>query len=526
MPENICIHNGRIWTDGKMTENSGIVISDGDIRMVSNDANVLRYIGGHIQDYQVIDAGKRVIFPGFTDSHLHLSEWARRFDHMDLEPFASLEETLEFIRVSSKGREWLIGGGWNQNNWPERRWPHRSDLDFLPPGVKAILYSKDFHSAWVNDEVIDLFNMKSVMEMIQKGYVERDSNGRLSGLLREDALSVLLDPIMEQQIIGIYDSPAVYFKQFHSYGICSVHSMESFAAYYKFLQMYQYPHNRGLRLGIFLYEKDREMAFEYGLTMSKGGLWFKFLGLKGFLDGALGSQTAWLKEPYENDMDTGKQIWRSEDLYRFIGLAEGRNCPISLHAIGDAAVEQLLDVVESFGRPLKIPIRIEHAQLTGPESIKRMKALGMSVSANPSHIFGDRKLAEFYWGERSRHAFPLKSFTEAEINMAFSSDAPVEDINPWKGIAAAVYRDGGDKEETWYPDECISLDQALLNYTFNPARLSGEENRKGRLAKSYVGDLFIASQDPFSCDAESIIKTRSLMTVIDGRIVYDRLNQE
>src|SRR6056297_1857674 len=264
--KRICIHNGRIWSDGGFTGDTAIIIEDGDILMTGDDMNILRFSSKDPQKYQLIDAGDRVIFPGFIDSHVHLSEWARRFDHLDLEPFKSLEETLEFIKVSSMNSEWVIGGGWNQNLWPERRWPNRHDLSFLKPGTKAIFYSKDFHTAWVNDEVIDMFNLKSIMKMISRGFVEREPGGRLSGLLREDALSVLLDPIMEQQSVGIFEDPDRYFREFHARGLTSLHSMESYAGYYQFLKMYQFPHNRGIRLGIYMYEKDREMAFEYGLT--------------------------------------------------------------------------------------------------------------------------------------------------------------------------------------------------------------------------------------------------------------------
>ena len=522
MAHSICLHNGRIYGLQGLQDATAVVIDEGIIRFIGNEAMLRHYDLGSIEK---IDVGGRIIFPGFIDSHIHLTEWARRRGHLELNSFRSLKETCAYIADNAEDKEWLIGGGWNQNAWKEQRFPHRHDLNFLGPGTKAIFYSKDFHSAWVNEALINLFDFSDVLRMLRKGYIQRDADGQLSGLLREEALAVLLDPLLKTRPVGIFDHPEKYFSDFYQHGITSVHTMENFENYRNYLSLYQYEHHRGLRLGIYIYNSDSKQVFEHGLRHGIGGEWLRFLGLKIFIDGALGSQTAWLRKPYETGIHHGKKLLHSDALKKVIAQAESHGCALAVHAIGDAAVEHVLDILDSLGRELRVPLRIEHAQLLDNGLIERIKDHNIHCSVNPSHLIDDKPIAELHWGKRSRGAFPYRSLKIASVSFGFASDAPVEDIHPWKGIYAAVMRIPVDDTQPWYPEESIRLTDAIHAYTYYSAQLSGCNEKKGVLALGYMGDCFVCNQDVFQISLSSWRDIRSVLTIIRGKIVYDEMGR-
>jgi hypothetical protein len=516
----ICLHNGQVYGPQGLQGASAVVIDNGIITYVGDESGVSRFIFGNIDK---IDVGGRIIFPGFIDTHLHLTEWARRREHLDLGSFISLKETCDFIREEAEDREWIIGGGWNQNAWKEQRFPHRKDLDFLGQEKKAVLFSKDLHSAWVNDGILNLFDFEDVLKMLHKGYVQRDADGRLTGLLHEEALEVLLDPLLRVRPTGIFREPESYFSDFYRLGITSVHTMEHFENYKKYLTLYQHSAQRGLRLGVYIYNSDSEEVYERGLRHGNGGDWLRFLGIKIFVDGALGSQTAWLRQPYENALHYGKKQMHGDELMRAIARAEGHACALSVHALGDAAVEHLLDILDQFGRPLRVPLRIEHAQLLDPELIRRIAEHSIPLSLNPAHIIDDKSIAELHWGDRSRYAYPFHSLKTAGIPFGFASDAPVESIHPWKGIYAAVQRTGKDDTEPWYPEESIRISDAVRAYSSQAALLSGWNEKKGLIMPGYLGDCFVCDRDVFEQDLEDWKNIHSVLTVIGGRIVHKEM---
>ena len=517
MEQTLCIRNGRIYGLQGLQEADTLLIERGVIRYAGNVSGLQNRL---LQNMEVIDAGGRIIFPGFADTHMHLSDWARRQDYLELGTFRSLKSLLAYLGEQAENREWLIGGGWNQNAWEERRFPHRRDLKGLPQGCKVIFYSKDLHSAWVNDAVIDLFDFNDVVRMLQKGFVRRDAEGHLDGLLHEEALEVLLDPILRRNPIPIFENPQHYFTSFYRYGITTLHSMEHLEQYRRYLELYQHEGGRGPRLGIYVYGTEAAAVFASGMRSAAGGEYFRFQGLKYFVDGALGSQTAWLREPYENAIQYGKRQLHGDALFRVLAAAEGQRQGLSIHALGDAAVEDLLKVLDRFGRPLRVPLRIEHAQLLDEGLIEALRNHQIPVSVNPSHLIDDKAIAELHWGKRSRWAYPFRSLKMAGVPFAFGSDAPVEDINPWKGVYAAVHRIGAGDSEAWYPEECIRLSDAIDACSRNTAALGGISARKGILAPGYPGDCFICNRDVFDQGVEDWQDIHSLLTVIDGRIVY------
>jgi predicted amidohydrolase YtcJ len=521
MSKHLCIFNGRVYGLKGIQDETALVIESGIIRYVGDDRGAKARLR---DDMQVIDAKGKIIFPGFIDTHLHLTEWARQQDYLQLGDFRSLRELKAFLKNESAGKEWLFGGGWNQNLWDERRFPHRKDLDHLGPDVKAVFYSKDLHSAWVNEAVIDLFPFEDVFNMIKKGCVTRDPDGQLNGILQEEALEVLLDPVLRKHPPGIFRDPQPYFKPFYRHGITSVHSMEYYNEYRQYLALYQHEANRGLRLGMYLYHTDSGKVYGHDLRFGTGGDYLRFYGIKLFTDGALGSQTAWMREPYENTLDdVGKKQMTGDDLLKAILKAEANGCALAIHALGDAAVEHVLDTLDKIGRDLTVPLRVEHAQALDEELINRLKFNDIHVSVNPSHLPDDQAVADLHWGKRSEHAYAYRSMKIAGIPFAVGSDAPVESIHPWKAIHAMVHRYGTGKHESWYPEECLRLIDAIQAYTYYGGLIAGMNERKGVLAPGYLGDCFICSHDVFEEGIQNWEDIHSMLTVIGGKVVYDEM---
>jgi len=523
MSRTLCLYNGRIYGLQGLQDASAIVIEKGIIRYIGDENGLDDFKHG---DIELIDVGGRIIFPGFIDTHLHLTEWSRQRDYLALGNFSSLRDVVEHIKLAAKNRSWILGSGWNQNNWDEKRFPHRRDLDMLEPGVKAIFYSKDLHSAWVNEAVIEKFPFNDVLRMMQKGFVKRDPDGRLDGIIREEAMEVLLEPLLKDHIAPIFTDPVSNFVDFYQHGITSVHSMEHIDHFRQYRTLYQHEQHRGLRLGMYIYHSDSEKVYDQDMRFGSGGDWLRFYGIKLFVDGALGSQTAWMRQPYENSEDKGKKQMHSDELKNAILRAEAKGCALSIHALGDAAVEHVLDIVDMIGRDLRVPMRIEHAQALDEELIKRLKMKDLHLSLNPAHLPDDKAIADLHWGERSRYAYAFRSLKMADIPFAFGSDAPVEDIHPWKAIHAAVHRLGTGERQSWYPEENLRLSDAIHAYTYYGGLISGMNEKKGILAPGYLGDCFVCSHDVFLDGVEDWENIHSLLTVINGKIVYNELEMD
>jgi len=524
MKNKLLLYNGKIFTEnGIDNTKTAIQIYGNKIDNVGTDEELKQIVNSNIK---MIDLKGKVVFPGFIDTHFHLSEWAKRQDMVDLDNFRSLKEVLLHLQDNIPTGEWYFGGGWNHNDWVEGRLPNMNDLLFIKD-KKVILFSKDFHSAWINEAVLDIFDTKELVHFIKKKMINTNELKQITGIIKEEAIFKLIDPIFQKIESPIFKNPKKYFEKINKVGLTSIHSIESFENYKKFKELYQSIYKRGQRLGFLIYEKDRQNVFRRRIKTGSGGEWFKYLGLKIILDGALGSQTAWMREPYENKLDDyGIKFYENDELEKIIEDAELNESSIAIHAIGDRALEQLLDVFEKYNLSQKLQYRIEHAQIIPPDLFERIKKLRPRLSMNPSHIFSDINIANKHWGDRSRYAYRFRSLLDENLPFSIGADAPVEKINPWRGISASVNRKNKDDEFAWYPEEKITLTEAINAYTINGAKISDEDDIKGKISKGYLADLFVASENPYEIDIENIERIESLLTIIDGKIVYNNLKNE
>lgn len=520
MKNKILLYNGKIFTENGIDKTkTAIQVKGNKIEKIGTDDELKQVVNSNIK---TIDLDGKVVFPGFIDTHFHLSEWAKRKKMVDLDNFNSLEDVLIHLRENIPAGEWYFGGGWNHNDWEEGRLPNMTDLLFIK-NKKVILFSKDFHSVWINDPVLDLFDTKELVRFIQKKMIETNNLKQITGIIKEEAVEKLINPLMEEIESPIFDDPKEYFEELNRVGLTSIHAIETFKNYQKFKELYQNVYKRGPRIAFFIYERDREHIFKKRIITDSGGNWFKYLGLKIILDGALGSQSAWMRESYENKVDYyGINFYDNETIEKIVKEAELNENSIAIHAIGDRALEQLLNIFEKYNLSQKSQFRIEHAQIIPPDLFEKIKLLKPKLTMNPSHIFADIKIANKHWGDRSRYAYRFRSLLNENILFSFGSDAPVEKINPWRGIRAAVQRQNNN-EGSWYPEEKITLTEAINVYTINGAKISNEDEIKGKLSNGYLADLFVASENPYEINIDDIESIESLLTIIDGNIVYNKL---
>jgi hypothetical protein len=276
-------------------------------------------------------------------------------------------------------------------------------------------------------------------------------------------------------------------------------------------------------------EENLDAAILAGLQSGFGDERLRIGGVKAFADGALGARTAYMLEPFEGEPDNyGIAVSEAEHLLDLVGKASRAGLPAFIHAIGDRANREVLDAVEASrraGEGLHLRHRIEHTQILHPDDIPRLAELGVIASMQPIHATQDMLLADSLWGERSASAYAFRSLLDSGAALAFGSDSPVEDLNVMIGIHAAVTRrraDGSPGPEGWYPEQRLTVAEAVRAYTAGAAYASGEEAIKGALSPGKLADLVVLSQDIFSIDPMAILETEVVATRLDGEVVYGR----
>ncbi len=475
----------------------------------------------------------RTVLPAFTDSHIHLAAYGLALRRVDLRGAPSLRAAVDIVAGAARRTrpgEWIRGGRWDKNLWPEGRFPRKEDLDPVTGDHPAALASKDGHVTWANSHALRLAGIGSDTPDPQGGKIIRDSNtNEPTGLLAEraaDLVTKLADrPTPEALEAAIIDAAAAA----HRAGLAGVHVMEDDSV----LAACQRLRERGA-LGIRVYmmipEDGLEAAIQVGIRTGLGDSMIRVGGVKIFSDGALGPQTASMLEPYDGDPgNTGVVVRGREQLIALIAQAARHGIAAVVHAIGDRANRCVLDAIEavnaagppaSGGRPLRH--RIEHVQLLHPADLPRFARLGVVASMQPIHCTQDRDIADRYWGRRARHGYAWRSLLKSGARLAFGSDAPVETLDVMAGIHAAVTRRRREQpqRESWYPEEALTVDEAVRAYTMGPAYASGEEGMKGMLAPGRLADFVALSRNPMDAPPEELPEITVEMTVVGGVVRY------
>jgi len=531
--------NGRIYTMDVGCPRASVLAIAGE-RIVAveggplTSSTQLSHSGRHLRDRlapggTVLDLGGRCVLPGLADSHIHFTSYALSRRMLDLTGAASLAEVLALVAERACETEpggWVVGRGWDQERWPERRFPTAADLDSVAPEHPVMLRAKSGHALVANSLTLRLVGVTAGTPDPPGGRIGRDPEGCPDGMLFEDsAMGLVADLIPPPGPGETDDALREAFPRAWRVGLTAIHDVDGIAAF----TAYQRLHTQGglgLRVIKYLPVDVLDCVLEVGLRAGLGDDWLRVGGIKVFADGALGSRTAAMLAPYIGEPDNVGVLTTDVDALRTVACraAEG-GLPLAVHAIGDRANRMVLDALAdvSTAGPDGLRHRIEHVQLLHPDDVGRLAALGVVASMQPIHATQDREMADRYWGDRCATGYAWRSLLEAGTVLAFGSDCPVEDLNPFLGIHAAVTRrcvDGFPGPEGWYPGQRLTAEEAVRAYTLGAAYAAGLEDRLGSLTPGKLADLVVLDRDIFTCEPMAIAETQVVATMIGGRFVY------
>jgi predicted amidohydrolase YtcJ len=460
---------------------------------------------------EVVDLGGRVVLPGFTDSHVHFPTWALAQNEVVLDGCASLDEALERLRAAPppEGERWLRGYGWRSGDWQPRREPTRQDLDAITGETPAALIAKDYHSIWLNTAALS--RAGGDLE-VDGGVVERDAAGEPTGVLREEAAWRFKERHMVVPDEQYIEAMRAGVRLANSRGVTAVHDKDGWLGA---LRLWQQLEERGL-LSLRVWQSiphDRlDDAAAVGLRSGFGSQLVKLGYLKVFMDGTLGSQTAWMLD------GSGVQITSGEELAGIVRRGAEADFPVGVHAIGDRANREALDAFEQTKEawaPRGLRQRIEHCQLLAPEDLPRFAELGVTCSVQFSHAPSDRDLADSFWAGKTGGAYAFRALLDSGAVLVNGSDAPIEELDPLAGIRAGVRRSIDDRA-AWHPEQAVTVDQAFHATCVAPAWVARDERRRGTLIPGHVADLVVLDRDPWDD-----LDARVVATMVGGRWVHN-----
>jgi predicted amidohydrolase YtcJ len=539
------LHNAKIYTfDPSLPAASAIAVDHGRILAIGKDERLLAEFEGRAQ---MMDAGRRAVIPGLTDAHIHLQYYALGLKKVDCES-RSRAECL--ARVAERAAhtppgEWILGHGWNQNDWPEG-FGSAADLDDAAPAHPVYLTAKSLHAGWANSAALRLAGIQPHSDDPEGGRIGRDDQGYPDGILYESAMALVSSVLPEPSLPQLSGAIAEAQERLWRMGLTGVHDFDRRACFTA-LQDLHMNHKLGLRVLKTIPIESLAEAVELGLRSGFGDDFLRIGQVKAFADGALGPRTAAMLQPYEGEPDNyGMCLLDAEEIFERGQQAVENGLALTIHAIGDRANHEVLNAYSQLralekdllsseaskgesGNSSPLRHRIEHVQVLHPDDAPRLAGLGLIASMQPTHATSDFPAADRYWGERSAYAYAWRTLLDFGTRVAFGSDAPVESPNPFYGLHAAVTRrrqDGSPGPDGWYPHQRLALNEAFFGFTGGAAYAAGMEDRLGKLATGYLADLLVLDTDPFTCHLDHLHEIRPLATMVGGEWVYleDRLN--
>jgi len=456
-----------------------------------------------------------LVTPGFVDGHTHFAMWALNRRRVQLAGARSRGEAVRRVAASSPAQGWILGQGWDANGWSEP--PDRQALDAVAE-APVYLDSLDVHAAWLNTAALRRCRISSRTPDPFGGRIVRDAAGEPTGLLLERAVELVLPHLPTPPAETVLEAVREAQAEAHRLGVTGIHDVEGDLAWDAFRKLESADE---LRLRVLFSPPVEQLPrlLGAGRRSGEGSGWLTMGGVKLFLDGSLGSRTAWMLEPYEGVRDRGMPITDGELAWEAMRLAAGGGIAVAVHAIGDAAVRRALDFMERLPQ-VAIPHRIEHLQCVHPSDLARAGRAGIVSSMQPAHLLTDIPLVDRHWGVRGRGTYAFRSLLAAGNSLVFGSDVPVASIDPREGVYAALERRGFDGAPAagWRPEERIGFEQVLHAYTTAAARAAGVSHRRGTLAPGQDADFVAWEVDPLAerGDGEAFRRGRAVLTVVGG----------
>jgi len=463
-----------------------------------------------------VDLAGRCVLPAFTDSHVHFPTWSLARHDVRLEGAGSVAAALALVSGHARRGTWIRGTGWRDAAWGDEAWPDgptAAALDTVTGDTPAALWSKDYHSLWLNSA--GLARAGGNLDE-PGGVVERDADGRPTGILREESAWRFRDRYVTVSEDEWVEATREGIRIANANGVAAIHDKDGWLGAASIFGRIHEQEGLSLRVWQSL-PVDRLPEIAALPLRARIGDDFLRLGyVKTFMDGTLGSQTALMLD------GSGIQITSREELEEVIRAASAVGWPVAVHAIGDRANRDALDAFEATQdtwKPLGLRHRIEHTQCLDPADLPRFAELGITCSVQFSHAPSDRDLAERFWGDRLEGTYAFRSLLDSGAVVVNGSDAPVEELDPLAGIRAGVLRTIDDRA-AWQPDQALTIEQAILASTVTPAWLAGDERRRGRLLPGLLADLVVLSRDPFTCPPGELESVEVVSTMVGGKWVY------
>ena len=479
---------------------------------------------------EIIDADEGLVVPGLIDCHIHLIDGGLQLTRVELRDADSREEFVRLIDEFAKKQEpgtWITGGDWDHTLWggelPSRDW-----IDRVTPNHPVWIHRLDGHMALANTAAMRAAKIDDDVQDIRGGSIVRDARGRPTGVFKDNALEIVENAVPPVSTDEQLQATVAAMDYLAARGVTTVHHMGT----WKHLDVFRLAHRRGL-LKTRIYALTPLAAWKRleneVRRHGRGDDWLRIGGLKGFVDGSLGSHTAAMLRPFTDEPDDlGLLVNTSEDLERWTTRADRAGLQVAVHAIGDRANRLQLDVFERVAAangPRDRRFRIEHAQHIAPEDIARFARLGVIASMQPYHTIDDGRWAEAVIGpKRSETSYAFRSLLAAGARLAFGSDWSVAPPTPLEGIFAAVTRRtlDGKHPTGWVPGQKISVEESLRAYTIDAAYAGFSESSLGSLQPGKLADVVIIDRDLFEAPGESLADARIAVTIVGGKVVYRR----
>lgn len=525
-------YNARIYTmDSGMPEAQAIAVGRGRIIAVGGSDALISRAGATAKR---IDLKGRTVLPGFIDAHAHFLGYAKNIVRLDLVGTRSFDEVLERVArraAETAPEEWIRGRGWDQNDWPEDRYPHRSELDAVVPDNPVYLVRICGHAAVVNSAALRIANITRETPDPPGGAILRDEQGEPTGVLIDKAEELITEKIPP---LGHEEKKRLLVEAAHrclSVGLVGVHEMgissETVSIYRELCEEETLP----FRITAYYdYDAtDLDSVLDEGPIRGYADDHFSLIGVKHYIDGSLGARSAALLEDYSDEPgNRGLLVVEQDELYRSIEKCHRKGFQVAVHAIGDRGNRVVLDAYEKLlaAHPREdARHRIEHAQVVSLTDVPRFAALGVIPSMQFTHCTSDMPWAGARLGEnRLEGSYAWRYFLSAGCRIPGGSDFPVESINPLLGVYAAVTRRDleGNPPGGWFPEQVLTREEAVRAFTIDAAYAVHEETSRGTLTEGKLADFVVLSDDIMSISPEAIPHIKVLATVLGGEIVYDK----
>jgi predicted amidohydrolase YtcJ len=519
---------GKVWTgDSAKPWAQAVAVSGDTIAAVGDSVEIARLAGSNTR---VLANGTGMVVPGFMDGHTHFLSGGFQLASVDLRDATTPAEFVARIKAYAttlKPGEWILGGDWDHERWPGTPLPQRSWIDSVTPNNPVFVNRLDGHMALANSAALKLARVSRATAEIPGGTIVRDPGGEPTGVLKDEAqgpvFAVIPTPSPSQSDSALTRA----MKWAASKGVTAVADVS--VPWYEVAALKR-AHAAGTlttRVAVYVPLNDWRRLADSVRANGKGDDWLRVDGVKGYVDGSLGSTTALFFQPYVDAPNTRGLLVTPEDSLRaWIGAADSAGLQVAVHAIGERANALLLQIFDSVARAhgkRDRRFRIEHAQHLRREDIPRFARSGVIASMQPYHAVDDGRWAEKRIGpERIKTTYAFRSLIDSGAHLAFGSDWTVAPIDPLLGIYAAVTRRtlDGKHPDGWVPEEKITVEETLRAYTAGNAYAVFAEGSRGKLAPGYRADLVLLNQDLTAIPPEALERARVRETVVGGRVVF------